>query len=92
MWPATTTRSPVTGSRALVPVADPGFTPGHPGRGVHHAVGGRARPVTCTVGGLAGVPADADAVVLNVTVTDTTGCQLLDGVAHRATATHRLVS
>ena len=50
--------------------------------------GGQKRDVS--VGGLTGVPANADAVVLNVTVTDTTGSSFLTHVAYRCGPAHRL--
>ena len=73
----------------LLPVGDgQGVPPAQPGRvldsrpGVGN-VGGYTTPwgtgtsADVTVGGLVGVPGDADAVVLNVTVTDTTGSSFL---------------
>ena len=44
---------------------------------------------TVAVGGHGGVPSDADAVVLNVTVADTTGVVVPDAVADRASPSPR---
>ena len=80
--PASALSSPVTPTlptlfHALAPVRVLDSRPGVGNLGGYTTPWGTGTRRDITVGGLAGVPADADAVVLNVTVTATTGSSFL---------------
>ena len=93
--PASSASNPVTpvGGGLAVPPAGAGADPRLPAGAVEVGAyttpwaGGVTRDVA--VGGLAGVPADADAVVLNVTVTDTTGSSFLSDLADGCSPSRR---